>query len=185
MYAIAAVLPVRKPVVAVAMLTFFSGVGGMAVSFLYLASDHPLDVTAGAAGFVAGAILVGAGLVAIALQRPVPAGQLAAGAVARYVPLAVGRWLAHFRRNQENRPEPDWTAPIALAADVVRPLLRSLEQFQLGDGGGPAYLIARDRELFLSANEGTRELVDLWFAEEPRTCSLARGSRRSLRRALH
>src|SRR5262249_17295133 len=41
-----------------------------------------------------------------------------------------------------------------------------LEQFQLGDGGGPAYLIAWDREKFLSQGEGTRRLVDLWFAEE-------------------
>src|SRR5262249_56353702 len=40
------------------------------------------------------------------------------------------------------------------------------EQFQLGDGGGPAYLIARNRETFLGASEGARELVDLWFAEE-------------------
>jgi hypothetical protein len=32
-----------------------------------------------------------------------------------------------------------------------------------GDGGGPAYLIARDRERFLSADEGTRALVDLWL----------------------
>ena len=44
--------------------------------------------------------------------------------------------------------------------------MRSLEQFQLGDGGGPAYLIARNRERFLGRDEGTRQLVDLWFAEE-------------------
>src|SRR5205823_5586508 len=65
-----------------------------------------------------------------------------------------------------NRPEPDWAAPVTLPAEVVRPLVRSLEQFQLGDGGGPAYLIARDRERFLAAGRGTRALVDLWFAEE-------------------
>jgi hypothetical protein len=49
---------------------------------------------------------------------------------------------------------------------VVRPLVRSLEQFQLGDGGGPACLIAWDAERFRSSGEGTRTLVDLWFTEE-------------------
>jgi hypothetical protein len=62
--------------------------------------------------------------------------------------------------------EPAWTAPIILAPDIVRPLVRSLEQFQLGDGGGPAYLIARNRERFLSQCPGARTLVDLWFSEE-------------------
>jgi hypothetical protein len=45
-------------------------------------------------------------------------------------------------------------------------LVRSLEQFQLGDGGGPACLIAWDAERFRSSNDGTRTLVDLWFLEE-------------------
>jgi len=35
--------------------------------------------------------------------------------------------------------------------------------FELGDGGGPAYFIASDREKFLS-RDGARALVDLWFA---------------------
>jgi hypothetical protein len=76
------------------------------------------------------------------------------------------RWLAHFKKNRERRPDPDWGAPVTLPAAAVQPLVRSLEQLQLGDGGGPGYLIAWDREQFLSASEGTRELVDLWFAEE-------------------
>jgi hypothetical protein len=136
----------------------------MAISFAFLASASHLDVLAGAAGFVAGAILVAGGLVSVAVlgRTGVEAG--ASPAVAP--PLAVGRWLAHFRRNRTNRPEPDWATPVTLAADVTRQLVRSLEQFQLGDGGGPAYLIARDRERFLAGAEGTRELVDLWFAEE-------------------
>jgi hypothetical protein len=77
-----------------------------------------------------------------------------------------GRWLAHFRRNRENRPEPDWKAPITLAPDVVKLFVHSLEQFQLGDGGGPASLIAWNAEGFRGNGEGTRELVDLWFKEE-------------------
>ncbi|HKI36990.1 MAG TPA: ferritin-like domain-containing protein [Gemmataceae bacterium] len=157
------VLPAGRPVFVLAALTFAAGVGGMAISFLFLASAHHLDVLAGAAGFIAGSVLVTGGLLSIALLRP-PSSVV--GSSASAPPLAVGRWLAHFRRNRENRPEPDWQAPVTLPAEVVRPLLRSLEQFQLGDGGGPAYLIARDRERFLAASEGTRALVDLWFAEE-------------------
>src|SRR5204863_8132985 len=80
--------------------------------------------------------------------------------------MEVERWLEHFERNRADRPEPDWDAPITLAPEVIRPLVRSLEQFHLGDGGGPAYLIAGDRERFLSSGSGVRRLVDLWFAEE-------------------
>ncbi len=75
-------------------------------------------------------------------------------------------WVEHFRHNQKNRPEPDWLAPITLSPEIIRPLVRSIEQFQLGDGGGPAYLIASDRERLLADEEGMRLLVDLWFAEE-------------------
>jgi hypothetical protein len=80
--------------------------------------------------------------------------------------MALSRWLGHFRRNREDRPEPAWGAPVVLTAEAVRPLVASLEQFQLGDGGGPAYLIAWDAERFLSGSEGARTLVDHWFAEE-------------------
>src|SRR4051812_48821942 len=76
------------------------------------------------------------------------------------------RWLEHFRQNANNRTEPDWNAPITLAPDVVRALVKSLEQFQLGDGGGPACLIAWDAERFRSRTEDTRKLLDHWFAEE-------------------
>jgi hypothetical protein len=168
MQAVVRVLPARRPIVVLAALTFLAGSGGMAVSYLYLASAHPLDVLAGAAGFIAGALLTAAGLMAIAVQRPIALADETASASASDLapPIDVARWLAHFHRNQQNRSEPDWHAPLTLPADVVRAVVRSLEQFQLGDGGGPAYLIARNREKFLAANEGTRELVDLWFAEE-------------------
>jgi hypothetical protein len=155
-------LPHRLPRLAV--LTLAVGVGGMAVSFLFLASAHPLDVLAGAAGFVAGAILVAGGVISLALGAR-PLGEPTHSA--RPAPITdLNRWLAHFKKNRERRPEPDWGAPVTLPAAAVQPLVRSLEQFQLGDGGGPGYLIAWDREQFLSASEGTRELVDLWFAEE-------------------
>jgi hypothetical protein len=76
------------------------------------------------------------------------------------------RWLVHFARNREHRPEPDWTAPITLPTEVHAPLLRSIEQFQLGDGGGPASLIARDADRFRNSTRQMPALVDLWFAEE-------------------
>jgi hypothetical protein len=76
------------------------------------------------------------------------------------------RWIAHFTCNQHNRPEPDWSAPINVPPHVLPPLLRSIEQFRLGDGGGPASLIAYDRETFRSRTEEMRKIVDLWFAEE-------------------
>jgi len=142
----------------------------MATSYLYLASNHYFDLVAGAAGFVSGSIFVSGGLIALVLLRQAPEGADNAQetrAAPTTTPLVnIHKWLAHFTRNQERRPEPAWNAPIVLAADVVQPLVRSLEQFQLGDGGGPAYLIAWDQERFLSSSEGVRELVDLWFKEE-------------------
>jgi hypothetical protein len=76
------------------------------------------------------------------------------------------RWINHFRRNRNNRPEPNWNAPFKLHSEVLAPLLTSLEQFQLGDGGGPASLIARDAGKFRDRSHQMRILVDFWFAEE-------------------
>lgn len=76
------------------------------------------------------------------------------------------RWLAYFRKNRESRPEPDWDAPITLSPPVIKKLVRSLEQFHLGDGGGPASLIAWNAETFRGTSDATRQLVDLWFNEE-------------------
>jgi len=78
----------------------------------------------------------------------------------------IDRWRTHFQRNRQNRPEPDWHAPLTLSPDIMRPLVRSLAQFQLGDGGGPDCLIAWNAERFRSSSKETRALVDLWFAEE-------------------
>src|SRR5262245_28548391 len=76
------------------------------------------------------------------------------------------KWIAHFARNRQNRIEPDWSAPITVPQKVLAPFLRSLEQFRLGDGGGPASLIAHDAEKFRSSTPEMRALVDAWFAEE-------------------
>jgi hypothetical protein len=76
------------------------------------------------------------------------------------------RWIQHFHENRRNRSEPEWQAPIQLGVHTIAQVLPSLEGFQLGDGGGPASLIAADAERFRSSSEDMRTLVDLWFAEE-------------------
>lgn len=86
------------------------------------------------------------------------------------------RWLAHFRRNRLHREEPDWQAAVTLPPEVVPKLVRSLEQFQLGDGGGPASLIAWNAEQFRGSSDATRELIDLWFAEEKEHSRLLLGA---------
>ena len=78
----------------------------------------------------------------------------------------VDQWIAHFAQNRENRLEPNWQAPIRLSPDVVPTLLKSLAQFQLGDGGGPACLIAWNAAKFCSPADGMDKVVDLWFREE-------------------
>ena len=76
------------------------------------------------------------------------------------------KWIEHFARNRQHRPEPDWSAPVSVPPAVLKPMLKSIEQFRLGDGGGPASLIAFDRENFRSRTDEMRQIVDLWFAEE-------------------
>jgi hypothetical protein len=66
------------------------------------------------------------------------------------------RWIQHFRQNQAHRAEPDWHAPIRLDLHTLARVLPSLEQFQLGDGGGPACLIAHDAESFRGSSEDIR-----------------------------
>src|SRR5262245_56205736 len=100
---VARILAVRLPLVTLAPLAFAAGVCGMTVSFVFLSSSHPLDVTAGAAGFVAGSILVAAGLVTAALQRPRPTADdpIVEGGSDAAPPLDVARWTAHFESNRE------------------------------------------------------------------------------------
>ncbi len=81
-------------------------------------------------------------------------------------PMDFDKWNRHFQTNRLNRPEPDWSAPMSVPAHILRPLVRSLEEFQLGDGGGPASLIALDADRFRNRTKETRQLVDAWFAEE-------------------
>jgi hypothetical protein len=75
------------------------------------------------------------------------------------------KWVRHFEKNRKNRPEPEWDAPMTMSGKPLELLRRSIQQFQLGDGGGPAYLIAWNRGRYL-ANPAVKQLVDLWFKEE-------------------
>jgi hypothetical protein len=85
------------------------------------------------------------------------------------------RWIEHFRKNRMNRREPNWSAPITLSSEVITPLLRSIEQFRLGDGGGPASLIAFNAERFRSRDDETKQLVHMWFDEEKEHARLLAG----------
>src|SRR6185295_18941678 len=76
------------------------------------------------------------------------------------------KWIEHFTRNKQDRPEPDWAATINVPPGVLAPMLRSVEQFRLGDGGGPASLIAFDADGFRNSSVEMRTTVDSWFAEE-------------------
>jgi hypothetical protein len=76
------------------------------------------------------------------------------------------KWIRHFQTNQDNRSEPAWDSALRLDAKVIEKLLPSIQQFQLGDGGGPASLIARDAAAYRNSSEGIRTLTDLWFKEE-------------------
>src|SRR5438477_12187929 len=82
------------------------------------------------------------------------------------MPMNYAKWITHFERNRCNRPVPDWSAPITVSPKILASLLPSLEQFRLGDGGGPASLIAGDAERFRGSSGGMRAIVDFWFAEE-------------------
>jgi hypothetical protein len=82
------------------------------------------------------------------------------------VTLDLQRWLHHFERNQHNRPEPDWAAPVTVAATVLPALRQSMMEFQLGDGGGPASLIAHNAHSFMHRSDELHRLVNAWFNEE-------------------
>ncbi len=82
-------------------------------------------------------------------------------------------WINHFARNGKNRPEPNWNAPHQpIAPNAHAALLSSLQQFELGDGGGPAYLIGRDLPNYFEDHPDMKQLVDLWFTEEERHSQL-------------
>ena len=80
--------------------------------------------------------------------------------------LNTAKWTAFFRHNKLNRPEPRWDAPIKVKPEARLLLEQSLREFQLGDGGGPASLIAWNVQSYRQSQPGLDEVIDLWFEEE-------------------
>ena len=58
------------------------------------------------------------------------------------------KWIHYFELNRNGRREPVWDAHLSIDDDRQRALAWSLAEYQLGDGGGPCRLIARDAEWF-------------------------------------
>ena len=85
-------------------------------------------------------------------------------------------WIAHFHANRLHRPEPAWNAPCILEEKRRAALALSLAEYQLGDGGGPCRLIARDAEHYRAQAEDIRTVVDLWFEEEREHSRLLSGA---------
>lgn len=90
-------------------------------------------------------------------------------------------WISHFERNRRNRPEPEWDAPFHLDEPRRRALAWSLAEYQLGDGGGPCRLIARDAERYRDTSPEVKQVIDLWFNEEREHSRLLLGAVKRLR----
>lgn len=85
------------------------------------------------------------------------------------------RWTRHFEVNRHNRPEPNWSAPLNVPPHAHAVLAQSMREFQLGDGGGPACLIAHDARAYTDQTEALKAVIDAWFAEEKQHARLLGG----------
>lgn len=98
------------------------------------------------------------------------------------MPMNHAKWIHHFgTANRKHRPEPDWDAPLRMDERKRAALAATLAQYQLGDGGGPCRLIARDAERLRAGHDAVRQVIDLWFAEEAEHSRLLGGAVRRLR----
>lgn len=75
-------------------------------------------------------------------------------------------WIAHFKANKLDRPEPDWSAPFSMPEEKRLLLADSIAEYQLGDGGGECCLVAHDAESFLDSTGQACTVVNMWFDEE-------------------
>ena len=94
------------------------------------------------------------------------------------------KWIRHFENNRLDRKEPDWDFPLTIAEKKRRALAWSLAEYQLGDGGGPCRLIARDADAYRAISENTQRVTDLWFREEAEHSRLLECAVRRLRGSL-
>lgn len=90
------------------------------------------------------------------------------------------KWIRHFEINRQNRQEPDWDLPLHMDEKKRRALAWSLAEYQLGDGGGPCCLIARDASAYRARSANTQEVTDMWFREEAEHSRLLSGAVRRL-----
>ena len=86
------------------------------------------------------------------------------------------KWIRHFENNRLNRKEPEWDMPFAMEENKRRALAWSLAEYQLGDGGGPCCLIARDADAYRASSDRTQRVTDLWFREEAEHSRLLSGA---------
>ncbi len=86
------------------------------------------------------------------------------------------RWIQHFEENRLNRCEPDWDSPFTIPEETRKLLAMSLAEYQLGDGGGPCGLIARDAREVIGTDEERQRVIDLWFLEEKEHSRLLTGA---------
>lgn len=74
-------------------------------------------------------------------------------------------WLAYFRQNRLERPEPDWKRPVAAALSGKREIADSLSHFQLGESGEGRFLLAEARRSYPDDADYCAAL-DLFIKEE-------------------
>lgn len=86
------------------------------------------------------------------------------------------KWIRHFEKNRLNRKEPEWDMPFAMEEKKRRALAWSLAEYQLGDGGGPCCLIARDADDYRASSSNTQRVTDMWFREEAEHSRLLSGA---------
>jgi hypothetical protein len=102
-----------------------------------------------------------------------------------HMPMNLKKWTYHFGvANRQRRAEPHWDAPLTMTEKKRAALAATLAEYQLGDGGGPCRLIARDAEALRAADDQVREVIDLWFAEEKEHSRLLGGAVQRLRGTL-
>lgn len=94
------------------------------------------------------------------------------------------KWIRHFENNRLHRKEPDWDMPLAIGEKERRALAWSLAEYQLGDGGGPCKLIARDADDYRAISTNTQQVTDMWFREEAEHSRLLENAVRRLRGEL-
>ncbi len=75
-------------------------------------------------------------------------------------------WIRHFEVNHNNRPEPDWGAPLDIPEVKRAALAKSLAEYQLGDGGGECRLIGYDAANARGVHPDAAKVIDMWFREE-------------------